>query len=118
MGQIYQGRKGEYTIIQDFPGKFPRILVEYVSGPWKGKQISMSKATHNKIQENIGVEKIVEETLEKQEIEDKLDLWFEKYPNLYKTMWYEGITGTVLLEKLENEYPDAGSNVNLEVSRW
>ncbi len=35
-----------------------------------------------------------------------LDLWYEKYPDIYKEHWEEDITGSKLLGILEEKYPD------------
>ena len=109
---VYQGRHGEYIILQETPGK---LLVRYISGEWKDRQVQMSKALHSKIQENIEVERLSAERLEKESVQDKLDMWWTKYPALYTSLWHENITGETLLEKLEEEYPDAAGNINLEV---
>lgn len=108
----YQGRHGEYTILQETPDK---LFVRYISGEWKDKELWMSKVVHNRLQENIEVERLSAERLEREDVQNKLDIWWIKYPALYKSLWHENITGETLLEKLEEEYPDAAGNINLEV---
>jgi len=108
----YQGRHGDYIILQETPGGF---LVRYISGEWKDKEVQMSKVIHNRLQENIEVERLATERLEEEDIQNKLDTWWIKYPALYTSLWQENITGKVLLRNLEEEYPDAASNVSLEV---
>ena len=109
---VYQGRQGEYIILREDLGK---LTVKYVSGKWKDKEVTMSKALHNKIQENIEIVQTVAIRQEVEDLNDKLDLWYQRYPALYSSLWKENIMGETLLEKLEEEYPDAASNINMEV---
>lgn len=111
----YKGRKGEYTIVREAPGQ---LLVKYLSGEWKNKEVWMAKTLHDRIQENIEVDKKIIVDAVRQDLTDKLDLWFEKYPALYTSLWQEAIHGETLLKKLEEEYPEAAANVDLEVEQY
>ena len=102
MSKIFEGRKGSYKIISKSKHE---ILVQYTSGPWLGQKVIMNLATHNRIQENIGLE------LTGKSLNQKLDQWWELYPNLYKKHWEAGVSSTKLLQTLETLYPEESKSI-------
>jgi len=112
--ELFRGRRGEYRIIEIKPPD--KLVVEYVSGEWAGRTVTMSKELHDRIQYNIRME----EEARKRKIEEErallLDIWWQLYPALYKAQWYEGITDRVLLERLEENYPEAAEVVHGKAS--
>ena len=92
MIKVFEGRKGNYTILRK---SAKELFVEYLSGPWSGKKKTMSIATHNRIQENLEIEGLGK----------KLDQWWDQHPTLYERHWREGISGPELLKTLEVNYP-------------
>lgn len=102
MPEVFKGRKGDYKIIST--GK-DSLVVKYLSGPWKNREVSMSKATHERMQENITIESKVP-------IVHKLDLWWDLFPSLYEENWYEGIESFKLLSTLELKYPEQAETIH------
>lgn len=112
IGETYRGPRGLYQIMAvPKPGK---ILVRYLEGEWKDQEVVMDLALHGRIQKRkIALARAKEEG-EADEADFLLDIWYDKYPALYKVHWQEGISSTVLLRILEEEYPLASENVREE----
>jgi len=104
--EVFEGRKGKYKIINRSKQE---LLVEYLSGPWLGKKVTLSLATHNRIQENLKIEAKVQES---ESVEGLLDLWWDSYPTLYKRHWRGGISGQELLRTLEVSYPEESESID------
>jgi len=105
---MFPGRRGQYEVVEE--GK-DYLTVKYISGEWEGKTVRMSKDLHNRLQGNIKIERKVAEEQERQQLEDTLDIWYKKYPALYKSLWCQNIPGHTLLSRLEEDYPEAAYNV-------
>lgn len=107
--EVYEGRKGNYVILEYLPAG--RLRVKYVSGEWKGKTVEMNGELHKRIQENIRADKAAAERVRKEMVDDLLDIWYAKYPNLYMVYYEDNMEGEKLLELLETEYPINAENV-------
>ena len=95
----FEGRKGRYKILNRSKCE---LLVEYISGPWSGKRKVLSLVTHNRIQENLEIENS----------NRRLDQWWKHHPILYERHWREGISGLELLSTLESNYPKESEEIS------
>jgi len=80
--ELFKGRRGKYRIIEIKPPD--KLVVEYVSGEWAGRTVTMSKELHDRIQYNIRME----EEAKRRKIEEErallLDIWWHFIPPYIK----------------------------------
>jgi len=95
----YKGKtsKGGFLVLKENPESF---LVQYTSGEWKGRFVSMPKIVGEK------VSKAGFPELTKKQQEKFLDLFYSKYPDLYEELWHEGITTRKMVSLIEEEHPN------------
>lgn len=113
--KIYSGRMGRYKVLSTTkPPPSPKgqlippsmVKVEYISGSWKGYIKDITLNTHLRMQENLDMEYSIRND---EVIKDKLDKWYERFPDLYKKVFYQNPNEAPwdkdLLAELELKHP-------------
>lgn len=113
--KIYSGRMGRYKVLSTTkPPPSPKgqpippsmVKVEYISGSWKGYIKDITLNTHLRMQENLDMEYSIRND---EVIKDKLDKWYERFPDLYKKVFYQNPNEAPwdkdLLSELELKHP-------------
>lgn len=109
VGTVYEGYRGQY-VIRGITSKGD-FDVMYVSGEWQGKPGIMSRRIHNSQQFRRKIVKATTETSQEARLTKLLDLFYKKYPNLYKAEWTKDIYADDLWQALETKYPYAVENI-------
>jgi len=103
----YPGFKGEtikgmFEVLKEKPDSF---VVQYQSGPWEGKFITMPKTVGGEPQE---IESL---KLTKKQQEKFLDIFYDLFPEDYRDVWQEDITSRGMIKALKDKHPNLFSPV-------